>query len=137
MHECHESPDPRNAGWCACGKRLSKPEPTIRTAQYEHQYLVEAAECAERRFGISTGGFVVAVERRLALGQELYGNSFLTRDLPKEMLEEAWDVPAYALLETQKRFRGDEDDAAMWHLFEAGVHAAAIDYHARMVKISG
>jgi hypothetical protein len=129
-----ESMNPRKQGWCEkCGREMPKPD-EFRDLEYEQRFLAEAERIAERRFGIPTSGFQSSVSRRLEMGQKLYGNAFLEKDLAVEAIEEAWDSGAYAVLEAQKRMAaGVEDDAMAWHVFEIACHAAAIHHHARQL----
>lgn len=138
-HVCRESMDPRHAGHCACGRAMAT-SPSPRTVDYEDAFLNEAAKVAAQRFGIATDGFVLAVKRRLELGQERYGDRFFSlsqEQRAQENLEEAWDNGAYSVLDAQARLADGLDDSDAWHLFEIACHAAAIDYHARVLKHSG
>lgn len=108
-----------------------------RNLEYEREFLHEAARKAELRYGIPTAGFPLAVTRRLEVGEERYKGKFLRQpaaERAQEILEEAQDAAAYAVLDAQVRFDGDLDDSAAWHLFELACHAAAIDAHARHLK---
>jgi hypothetical protein len=109
----------------------------VRDSAYEWHFLREAESAAERRFGIPAGGYRQRVQSRLEIGAERYGEgNFLKVDVVKELLEETPDVGAYAVLEAQKQMTGEVDDGKAWHLFEAAVHGAAADYHARMARRS-
>ena len=102
---------------------------------YEHLFLQEVEKIAERRFGIPAVGYRQRVLARLRLGAERYGDrDFDNKDVIAELLEETPDVAAYCVLEAQKQMRGAVNDATAWHLFEAAVHGAAADYHARMAR---
>lgn len=133
--ECDHAPseNPRYAGCRKCGELLPDTEAQVRNEEYETAFLAAAAADSARRFGLAAEGFPLAVKRRLILGQERYGNTFIGKDLPHETLEEAWDAGAYAVLDAQKRLASDLEDSDAWHLFEIAVHAAAIDAHARQL----
>ena len=136
------SPNPRTSSCRRCGHAESTHPSTLpaRDIAYEARFLDEAAKQAERRFGLPTEGFPIGVGRRLDLGQDRYGNSFMLKPAAEsalEILEEGWDAGAYSVLEAQKRMVDGSDDAAAWHLFEIAVHAAAIDSHARSLRGGG
>lgn len=102
---------------------------------YEHIFLEEVERVAERRFGVPARGYRLRVLHRLKIGAQRYGDrDFDNKDVIGELLEETPDVAAYCVLEAQKQMRGSVDDASAWHLFEAAVHGAAADYHARMAR---
>lgn len=112
-----------------------------RDPSYEDQFLREAAKTAMSRYGIPADGIVGSVKHRLELGQRLYGNGFFMLDPSaqvEELLEEAWDACAYALMLAQARLQeGLEDEGVAWRLFEIATHAAAIDAHARALGREG
>lgn len=107
----------------------------VRDLDFEARFVSEAAERAERRHGLLVGAaFEIKTRRRLALGERRYGNSFLRRpahDRITELLEEAWDATAYAVLEAQIRLAGSHVDSDAPRLLEIAAHAAAIHAHAR------
>lgn len=107
----------------------------IRDLDYEHEFLTEAAKRATSRLNVPTDGFVVCVQRRLALGEQLYGNSYMLKDDAARALdiaEEAWDLGAYPALEAQVRIKTRTDsDSSAYHTFELATLAAAAHYHTR------
>lgn len=143
--------DPRREGECArCGKRmdiappceltpeqLGKPS-TGRNREYERTFLENVEREAQRRFGVNVVGYRLSVERRLELGAERYGDlDFLSKDMIRELLDETPDLASHAVLEIQKRLaNGLEDDERFHHLFEASVHGALADWHARQARES-
>jgi len=135
--ECAPSLNPRKLGRCIRCDRQVPQSTSDRDSAYEAKFLREVSARAERRFGLATGGFQQAVDRRLALGQQRYGDSYMAKAPAAralDILEEAWDAAAYALLDVQKRLANETDDTAVWHLFEIAQHAAAIDSHARSLR---
>lgn len=109
--------------------------PAQRDVLYEEAWLRRLEEEALRRYGTSAQRFIRSIRARLDIGKDRYGDDdFLSKDLMVELLEETPDVAAYCLLETQKENSLGRDDHQdkHYHLFEAALHAAAADYHARM-----
>jgi hypothetical protein len=107
-----------------------------RNPDYEASFLREAATEATRRFGVRCDAFPGAVAARLALGEGLYGNKWVELDLAAEILEEAHDAAAYALLDAQKTLASptEVDDARAWYAFEVAVVSAHLDSLARMLR---
>lgn len=134
VHMCRQTENPRTPGLCACGKRL--PVALERDPLYEQKFLTEVSKAAERRFGINSEGYADAVQRRLTMGQERYGDEWLRRNLPCEGVEEGLDTGAYAALDAQKvlALRADDMDEWAFHLFEAAVGGAYSTYHFQMAR---
>ena len=128
-----EGNDPRKRGSCIkCGRVI----PSVRNPDYEIRFLREAADTAAVQYGIDPQGFQEQVSKRLAMGQDLYGNSFLEKDLPQEAVEECLDLGAYAVLDAQKQLAcEDESGERAWHLFNATGHAAAAMWHLRQARV--
>lgn len=131
-----ENTNPRHEGWCVkCGHRMPVPI-SIRSSGYEQAFLDDIQFAAERRHGVPTDGFTNHVKARLAMGAGRYGDeAFLSKDVLRELQEEAWDMAAYALLEAQKRLAdGDQDVESAWRLYEIAMHAAAAHGHAQAAR---
>lgn len=106
-----------------------------RDLAYEEVFLDEVIKEAARRANIDATLFAQAVAGRLAFGAERYGDTFRTdgRNMLSEVLDKAPDVCAYSLLELESL--GDNaPDGVHHHLFEACVHAAIAEAHARVAK---
>lgn len=112
--------------------------PTQRSVPYEQEFLKQVEDEARRRYGLESVALVRAVGERLALGQKLYGDNWLTPDFDgiREGTEETPDVVCYALLELQRlNMSGlDEDGVVYAHLFEAALGAAYSDWHFRQAR---
>lgn len=107
---------------------------TGRRPTLEHGLLDAAARVAHRIFGVDARPYVGAVEERLALGAERYGDdASLDRDNLVELLEETPDVAAYALLELQ-RLGGKESEEVRDDLLRVVLLGAAADFYARRVR---
>lgn len=105
----------------------------MRSELYETQWLDNLVKESLRRHGVDTLGYATAVQSRLAIGAQRYGDSdFMSKDVIRELLEETPDVGAYALLETQKLNLGDSSEDGVHHaLFECALAGAQADYWAR------
>lgn len=108
-----------------------------RDVAYEAAFLDEVVNEAARRAGVDASAYAETVRARLELGAQRYGESFRTdeRDMLREVCEETPDVCGYSLLELQK-LNGTASAAVHQHLFEASVHAAIADAHARAARIA-
>lgn len=107
----------------------------MRNPAYERRVLAEVTERAERQYSIEAPGFADQVLARLALGARSYGDQdFMSKDVMRELREEAWDAAAYSLLEAQKLIELDDDelDARMFHLAEIIKLSVLLDWHSRM-----
>ncbi len=109
-----------------------------RDPQFEEVYLEQVVEEAQRRAGVDVSAYVQRVRDRLELGAERYqDDGFLNpdRDNLAEVCDETPDVAGYSLLELQALNRGPSPpDGVHHHLFEASVHAAIADWHARQAR---
>lgn len=107
----------------------------IRDHDYEQAFLDEAEKRGQQRHNVPTDGFSICVQRRLRLGEQLYGMAYSAMpavERAHEIAEEAWDAGAYAVLDAQTRLAdGTESDDVTWHLHEIAVLAAAIHSHCR------
>src|SRR5579884_1187794 len=88
VHVCRESYNPRNAGWCSCGRRLAVPSLPRRDREFER-------ELTQRIVGalVDANALTVFSERRADRAESEYGHDFpaLDRDLEMEAAEELAD----------------------------------------------
>lgn len=107
-----------------------------RSLAYEAEFLDNVESEAQRRYGVDVVGYRRSVEQRLRLGAIRYGDlDFMHKDMMKELLEETPDVASHCVLEAQKRLAiSEEDDGLLFHLFEASIHGAMGDWHARQAR---
>lgn len=107
----------------------------IRDNDYETTFLHEAEKRGQAQHNVPTDGFAICVQRRLRLGEQLYGTAYSSKPTvarAQDIAEEAWDAAAYAVLDAQTRLaNGTESDDVMWHLHEIAVLSAAIHSHVR------
>jgi hypothetical protein len=102
-----------------------------RNLDLERELLKAIVRLSRRMFGASDPTYVQAVEERLVIGAERYGDTaFLGRDNLAELLEETPDVAGYALLELQ-RLDGRGGTQVRDDLLRVAVCGAAADYYAR------
>lgn len=112
---------------------MSAPSPS-RDPALERRLLDRLVALAGRRFAVDCHPYVEAVERRLALGAERYGDDLNDgRDLMAELLEETPDVAGYALLEVQ-RLAGTAPREARDDLMRAALLGAVADHYARRAR---
>lgn len=74
-----------------------------RDRAFEDRFLADVEHVATIGGGHQAAHFTRLVRERLALGDRLYGDRYLTRDGMGEALEEPCDAIAWALLELQRR----------------------------------
>lgn len=105
-----------------------------RDPELERRLLEAIVARARLRFGVRCGPYTAAVQRRLELGAERYGDdAFLTRDNLAELLEETPDVAGYALLELQ-RLAGRAHPGVRDDLLRAALCGAVADHYARRAR---
>ena len=104
-----------------------------RNPELERRLLDGLVRSARRRFGVDCRAYPAAVEHRLAIGADRYGDdAFLRRDNLAELLEETPDVAGYALLELQRLAGAPvevRDD-----LLRAALLGAVADHYARRAR---
>lgn len=102
-----------------------------RSPQLERRLLLSIAQLARRRFRVDCTPYIAAVQGRLALGRERYGDdAFLSRDNIAELLEESPDLGGYALLELQ-RPSNDVPKRVRDDLLRVVLLAAVADFYGR------
>lgn len=102
----------------------------------ERRLLEQVVRAARLHFGVNCLPYVGAVERRLVLGAERYGDDLHDgRDLMGELLEETPDVAGYALLELQRL--GGEDRHIRGDLLQVAMLGAVADHFARRARRRG
>lgn len=98
---------------------------TLRDRALEAELLDFAEELAQRAYGIPDASlFSRTVKSRLTMGQEMYGELFMSIDNLAEAREEALDGAAYALLELQ---RLGEDNYGEMRMLAVAMIAAAMN----------
>ncbi len=99
----------------------------------ERHLLERLVRVAKQRFDVDCGAYVGAVEERLAIGADRYGDDLHDgRDLMGELLEETPDVAGYALLELQRL--GPVDDDVRDDLLHVALLGAVADHYARRAR---
>ncbi len=97
----------------------------------EHLLLAATVRAARRDYSLSCGPYIAAVEERLQLGAERYGDdAYLRRDCLRELLEETPDVAGWALLALQCPVEA-ADPTVFEALRQVMLHGALADHHAR------
>lgn len=105
-----------------------------RNPKLERRVLSAIARHGRRRFGVDCQPYVAAVERRLKVGANRYGDdAFLGRDNLAELLEETPDVGAYSVLELQ-RLAGSAHPEVRDDLLRAVLLGAVADHYARRAR---
>lgn len=100
----------------------------------ERELLASAIRGA-RKLGVDARPFTRRVLRRLDLGDELYGGTFVDRDCFAEAIEEAEDLAAWALLEAERLERLEElGESVRIDLRLAVVAAALADRYLRRAR---
>lgn len=101
----------------------------------ERQVLAALVRRAGAVFGVDCGAYVDAVEHRLEIGAERFGDdAFLDRDNMAELLEKTPGVAGYALLELQ-RLDGRMSVEARDDLLRVVLLAAVADFYARRARV--
>jgi len=109
---------------------MSEPEPRDRLWE---DVIIKELEREGRKMGISTAELQIsAAMRKLALGEQRYGNSFRNRDILAAARGKAHDLVAYTLLEAQKRNEAGSD--GHHYLFQAALYAMLAEEYLRMSK---
>lgn len=107
-------------------------EPEPRDLLWE-EICTRELEREGQKLGVPTSPVVIAAAmRKLATGQQRYGNSFRERDILSAAREKATDLVAYTLLEAQKRNSTGAD--GQHYLFQAALYAMMSEYFLRMSK---
>ena len=107
-------------------------EPEPRDLLWE-EICIRELEKEGRKAGVSTASLQISsAMRKLAVGQERYGNSFRNRDILTAAREKAHDLIAYTLLEAQKRNQAGTD--GHHYLFKAAVYAMMAEEYLRLSK---
>ncbi len=105
-----------------------------RDPQLERLLLSATARMAETRYGVDCRPYIGAVEKRLALGAERYGDdAFLHTDTLGELLEETPDLSGWALLALQCPVE-QADPTVFAALRQVMLHGALADHYARAAQ---
>jgi hypothetical protein len=108
-----------------------------RDAIWENETFDRIRSDCLRLHGFDGEAYVSAIQQRLAIGAERYGDdAYMDRDNMTELLEETPDVGAYSMLEIQRLMEIDADapGEVADHLWQAIMAGAVADHHARRVR---
>lgn len=100
-----------------------------RDRELEHLLLEATVRRAGMRYEVDCRSYTAAVEKRLELGAERYGDSFLGTDTLRELREEAHDLSGWSLLALQSPEASDP--TVFEALRQVMLHGALADHHAR------
>lgn len=109
-HKCRQSHDPRNAGHCACGRKLERLE---RDPEWERDLLRHVAT----GLNADVGALILFARKRAEIGERNYGEAFPApnRDLMLEAKEELGDGTNYIMWKLDRIRRG-LDEAEEWRV---------------------